>query len=104
MHGISPSISRSLSNSTHVGTFSRRNQVGSRVPRQAIGCNFPCYRVIFDVDNAKPVVKWMQKKSTKYFKSKTSDTIVLTLYSYLFKLLDFNRKSISVVMQSGNVV
>ena len=45
-----------------------------------------------------------KEKSTKYFKSKTSDTIVLTLYSYLFKLLDFNRKSISVVMQSGNVV
>ena len=39
-HSISSSISRSLSNSTFVGTFKRTNPVGNKEPRQAMGCNF----------------------------------------------------------------
>ena len=37
--------------------FREKKQVGSQEPRQAIGCKFPCYRVIFDIGNAKFVVK-----------------------------------------------
>ena len=33
-----------------------------------------------------------EKKSTKYLKRKDFKHLVLKLYSYLFKLLDFNRK------------
>ena len=76
--------------------------MGSQRPRQAIGCNFPCHRVIFDVDNAKSAVKWMQKRVQDISKERFQ-TLSAKLYSYLFKLIDFNRKNFCVVMQSGKV-
>ena len=48
----------------------------------------------------------MEKRAQNISKGKISDTYysILKLCSYLFKLLYFNRKTICVVMQSGNAV
>ena len=48
--------------------------MGSQVPRQAIGCNFRCYRVIFHVANAKSVVNEWKKRVQDISKGKISDT------------------------------
>ena len=51
--------------------------MGSQRPTQAVGCNFLCYRVIFDVDNAKSVVKLMQKKKEyKIFQKERLQTLI----------------------------
>ena len=50
--------------------------MGSQRPTQAVGCNFPCYRVIFDVANAKSVAKLMQKKEYKIFQKERLQTLI----------------------------
>ena len=82
--------------------------MGSQRPTQAVGCNFPCYRVIFDVDNAKDVDKVCSeinaKKEYKIFQKERLQTLITKITLLLVKLLDFNGKKYFAVMQSGNVV